>query len=172
MANLGWLEIETIEMSFDDDTLPTTSEFFGMPLTQRMDWLEEQSNGLVKWHGNPIENLLVAVLIHDEHPVVRHEAAFLLGKMYSHGRIEGKCARATLCSIACDDLSIVVRHECAEALAAFDGAEVEEVLQRLMRDGDADVAATAALSCERLERRIDDSHSRRGVGPLKRQGGG
>lgn len=154
-----------------ESPLPTVTGFLRMSPAQRMDWVEDVADGSAHWRGSPLEDLLVAILTQDQHPVIRHEAGFVLGKMHTARRIEGKRALAALCSSALDDPSMVVRHECAEALAAFDGALVEEVLQRLMRDSDPDVAATAALSWERLGRRIGDGHSSPSPRPHHRYAG-
>lgn len=93
-----------------------------------------------------LERTLTAVLYRDTNPVVRHEAAFILGKLYRAQRIRGTRALIALCEAANSDESVVVRHEALEVLAAFPHQRAFNALQKALSDPSADVVATAVIS--------------------------
>lgn len=97
-----------------------------------------------------LEGIIVDVLRGDENPVVRHEAAFVLGKLYELGEVRGEMSLGQLCDSALGDGSVVVRHEAAEVLGSFDAGRAIATVRMLVDDPDPDVSATARLSLERL----------------------
>src|SRR6266498_4688141 len=100
--------------------------------------------------GDFTEDALVKVLLEDIDPIVRHEAAFALYKLYNMGQIIGMRAMDALCDAACNDISTVARHEAAESLGFFDFPKPIQTLQTLLNDPNPDVVATAKISLERL----------------------
>lgn len=96
-----------------------------------------------------LECYLVEVLRADPNPIVRHEAAFVLGRLKDCGQIEGDAAVSALCVAACEDPSLVVRHEVVEALACFEHDEASSVLVNLLSHDHPDIRATASISLER-----------------------
>ena len=93
------------------------------------------------------------------HPVLRHEAAFMLGSLRARGLAPDDIA-LSLCAAALDDRSMLVRHEAAEALWNFDAEEVAGTLHRLSEHPDNDIAVTAELSLRRRWRRLNKENSR------------
>ncbi len=116
----------------------------------RMDFVEELGRGAEPHQANLIEARLSRTLIYDNDPVVRHEAAFSLGKLYSQGCILGCVALESLCHVALNDTSIVVRHEALESLGCFPQLKAKEVLYSAIESSDLDVSATARISLARL----------------------
>ncbi len=116
---------------------------------RRMDLIEKQSREGHRHDAAELEIFLVKVLRNDSDPIVRHEAAFVLGRLKASGWISGEIAVSSLCAAACDDLSRVVRHEATEALPSFEGEEVDRTLLQLLQNDDRDIRATAAISLER-----------------------
>lgn len=96
-----------------------------------------------------VEKVLVRVLMHDHNAIVRHEAAFVLGRLHANGVILGNFALDALCKSARRDPSIVVRHEAAESLGYFADLAAMDALLQLMRDNNADLSATAELALQR-----------------------
>lgn len=96
-----------------------------------------------------LESYLVEVLRADPNPIVRHEAAFVLGRLKDCGQIGGDVAVSALCIAACEDPSLVVRHEAVEALACFEHDEASSVLVNLLYHDHSDIRATASISLER-----------------------
>jgi HEAT repeat protein len=117
---------------------------------QRMDILEKLVAGINGDDGRDVENLLVNILRADENPIVRHEVAFVLGKLYERGDIQGEITLAQLCDSALSDCSVVVRHEATEVLGCFSAVSAIETLQKLANDPNHDISATAQISLERL----------------------
>ncbi len=93
-----------------------------------------------------LEFFLVHVLERDEDPVIRHEAAFVLGKLKDRNTIDGNLASMALCLAASEDVSLIVRHEALEALCCFEGKVVGELLERFSDHENADIRATSAIS--------------------------
>lgn len=96
---------------------------------------------------------LVEIVETHPHPVLRHEAAFMLGQLRALTLIDD-CVAETLCRAATSDSSTLVRHEATEALWNFDAPKVATTLARLIRDTNSDVAATAKVSLMRRRRRL------------------
>lgn len=112
---------------------------------ERMDVIDAVAQlDLASWDS--AASFLADVLLHDPDPVVRHEAAFALGELQRHGQITGSRGEEELCLAASKDLSVLVRHEAAEALYCFPGARCEVVLKELLNDESEDVRLTAAIS--------------------------
>lgn len=118
---------------------------------KRMDYLEVLNAGIDKRHGNAVEEILVNSLVNDDNPVVRHEVAFLLGRLYGIGSIVGKLALSALCKSVLEDVSPLVRHEAAESLAWFQNPEALNALKQLTQDPSPDVVATACIAIEQLQ---------------------
>ena len=116
---------------------------------RRMDLIEELQREGYDLDRGDLERFLVEVLGMDPDPIVRHEAAFAMGRLKTRDRIGGNVAAPALCASACKDSSLVVRHEATETLHCFEGKEVERTLVRLFHDDDPDIRATAAISLER-----------------------
>ncbi|MGF1580118.1 MAG: HEAT repeat domain-containing protein [Gemmataceae bacterium] len=114
-------------------------------------WIGEQ---VTKPVPQPLEEVLCQVCLHDGDPVVRHEAAFVLGLLYSLEAIEGSQALDTLCESSQNDPSIVVRHESAEALAFFPVQKAIDVLSDLVEDESHDVVTTAQIALEKIQRHL------------------
>lgn len=102
-------------------------------------------------HASEMEEVLVSILINDKNPVVRHEAAFSLGRLFSSGAIVGVSALEALKTSVTTDLSVIVRHESAEALGNFPCQEATKALQMALNDLYDDVIETAMLSLCRIE---------------------
>ena len=117
---------------------------------QRMDILEKLIGGIDGDDKYYVEDLLVNVLRSDENPIVRHEAAFVLGKLYELGDIQGEITLSQLCDTSLSDSSVVVRHEAAEVLGCFNADKAVATLQFLVNDPNRDISATAQISLERL----------------------
>lgn len=117
---------------------------------RRLEALENLASGIGGGDGARVEEILVNVLRADENPVVRHEAAFILGKLYESGDVRGEMTLGQLCDSALCDRSVVVRHEAAEVLGYFQAGRAIATLQILSDDPDPDISATARISLERL----------------------
>ncbi len=118
---------------------------------KRMDALERLSEGVEKHHGPVIEKILTDSLSTDDNSVVRHEIAFLLGRLYGQGCINGHLALDALCRSALTDSSPLVRHEAAASLGWFQNQKALQVLDELKRDPHPDVVATAWIAIEQLQ---------------------
>jgi hypothetical protein len=93
-----------------------------------------------------VEAFAARILLEDVNPVVRHEAAFVLGELRETGRIGDELGRSALQTAAIADPSPIVRHEAAESVYCFRGESVDAVLQKLLHDETEDVRLTAAMS--------------------------
>ena len=112
-------------------------------------WIEKVSEASPECESTVgLEEVLVTFLEEDPDPIVRHEAAFALGRLFGRGCIIGDLALDALCIAAKDDLSLVVRHEAAEAMAVFEYDRVSHVLEELLHDSEEDIVATARLALE------------------------
>lgn len=118
---------------------------------KRMDALERLSEGIEKQHGTVVEKILTASLSKDDNSVVRHEIAFLLGRLYGLGCINGELALDALCRSVLTDSSPLVRHEAAESLAWFQNPKAFQTLDEAKRDSHPDVVATAHIAIEQLQ---------------------
>lgn len=114
-------------------------------------WIGEQVTNPVP---QPLEDVLCQVCLHDSDPVVRHEAAFVLGLLYSLDVIDGTKALDVLCESSRNDPSVVVRHESAEALAFFPVPQAIDVLTDLLQDDSHDVVTTADIALEKIQRNL------------------
>lgn len=115
----------------------------------RMDALEEIANRGEIDLPDSLERFVVDVLVNDSNSIVRHEAAFAVGRLMSQGLIRGKAAKSALMRAAVHDSSNVVRHEATEALWCFKGPDVTELLEKLSQDDDTAVSETARISLSR-----------------------
>ncbi|HEY6185236.1 MAG TPA: HEAT repeat domain-containing protein [Terriglobales bacterium] len=118
---------------------------------ERMSCLEWLGEGIDKISGPKVEAILARMLMDDDNSVVRHEVAFLLGRLYGLNQIEGTRALEVLCLSGLNDQSPLVRHEAAESLGWFHTKEAIDVLRRLENDSIPDVAATASIALEQLQ---------------------
>ncbi len=100
-----------------------------------------------------LEDFLVRVLGTDDHSVVRHEAAFVLGLLQSRGCQLGKKSLDALCRAVNLDKSVIVVHEAAESLGYFDSSKATKTLRQLLRHSHPDVRATAEISLEAIASR-------------------
>lgn len=93
-----------------------------------------------------VEAFAANVLLADENPIIRHEAAFVLGDLRESGRIGDGLGATALHHAATLDVSPTVRHEAAEAMHCFAGEKIELALHQLLSDPVEDVRLTAAMS--------------------------
>ena len=93
-----------------------------------------------------IEAFAASALLTDDNPIVRHEAAFVLGELRETDRISDEVGAAALRQAAQLDISAVVRHEATEALYCFCGDSIDATLRQCLEDEDEDVRLTAAMS--------------------------
>jgi HEAT repeat protein len=93
-----------------------------------------------------VEKFAAKVLLEDANPIVRHEAAFVLGELRETGRIGDGLGATALQAAAISDTSSIVRHEAAESVYCFRGESVDAVLLKLLDDEIEDVRLTAAMS--------------------------
>ena len=127
-----------------------TNLFSNQSTLTRIRCLLDLCDGVDRSDGDFAEDALIRVLKNDVDPIVRHEAAFTLYKLYNRQEIEGKRALEALCHSAFHDVSIVARHESTESLGFFNHPQAIETLQALSKDPNPDVVATALISLERL----------------------
>ena len=123
-------------------------------VAKRMDLVESLSEGIGTLQGNLLEELLVHVLRNDDNCIVRHEAAFILGRLFGRGGIPGKLSWEALAESAASDPSVVVRHEATESLGWFMQQQTVDLLKRLSSDPNPEVSATADLGLLRLKREM------------------
>lgn len=114
-----------------------------------MDWVASFLRDEERAPSLDVEATLVHTLRHDPDGIVRHEAAFVLGELYSRGAICGDRAISALCHAARHDRSVVARHESAEALSVFSLPLATETLTALLTDPIPDVVATARIALAR-----------------------
>jgi HEAT repeat protein len=126
-----------------------TSLAFSNPDTVRMRCLEQLLDLPEMPNLRLLVNILLRTLREDPNAVVRHEAAFVLGRLpdlpsdlISDQIVSALCERARI------DPSIVVRHEATEVLGNLDDSRVDDVLRELAEDDNPDVALTAKLGLE------------------------
>ena len=115
----------------------------------RMRCLEQLADMQAIPDQQAVEELLVRTLQEDPNAVVRHEAAFVLGRI--HGLQKDSISEevlSALCESARTDPSIIVRHEATEVLGKLNDARILAVLRELAEDGNPDVSATAKIGLE------------------------
>ncbi|MGY8632580.1 HEAT repeat domain-containing protein [Bradyrhizobium sp. 14AA] len=95
---------------------------------------------------------LMNVLRDDRDPIVRHEAAFVLGDWRAKQLIADEPAASSLCKVVEGDPSAVARHEAAEALRWFGGANVDRALDAAANDPVEDVRLTVAMTIAKRDR--------------------
>lgn len=113
---------------------------------ERFDMIEEILETKLDAARKKLEIFLVHVLERDEDPVIRHEAAFVLGKLKDRNTINGDLASRALCLTVNKDASLIVRHEALEALCSFEGEAVGALLEQFLDHENTDIRATAAIS--------------------------
>lgn len=115
----------------------------------RMRCLEELADMQAIPRVDVVKELLLRTLREDPKAVVRHEAAFVLGRLHRSNRdLMGEEAFSALCKSARTDPSTVVRHEATEVLGKLEDSRVVGVLNELAEDSNPDVALTAKLGLE------------------------
>lgn len=119
-----------------------------VPAAARMEALASLAECGAQINRDIIEETVASVLACDSNPVVRHEAAFVLGRLFRRQRIRGNFALPALCESAAFDQSVVVRHEAVEALAAFPLQQARDALRKALLDPSPDVVATAVVSLD------------------------
>jgi len=137
---MGELSMESLQEGLLRETRPP----------RRMDLVESLVQGIGELPGDFVESLLVRVLRDDENCIVRHEAAFVLGRLFGRGEIRGNLAWDALSKSALSDPSVVVRHEAAESLGWFPEKRTIEFLEQLISDRNPEVADTAKLGLMRM----------------------
>ena len=121
----------------------------GTPAYKRMDLVGELGNLNVHLSRPIVENILVWVLNKDPNAIVRHEAAFVLGRLHRGSKPLSITSVGVLCETALHDPSGVVRHEAAESLGCIPDPRVRKVLEQLLFDISEDVVETARIGLER-----------------------
>jgi len=121
--------------------------------SKRMEHIAAISRGTWGQDTQCIEEVVIRVMIGDSNSVVRHEAAFALGRLYRNHLIEGRLAVEALSRSAMSDPSLLVRHEAAESLGSFVPLECAvATLLELSKDDNDDLSSTAKIGLERLNR--------------------
>ena len=116
----------------------------------RMSCLEQLAAMPKMPRSHILVSLLLRTLREDPNAVVRHEAAFVLGRVHDlHSDLVGDEVFLALCKSARIDSSIIVRHEATEVLGNLADPRVIGVLHELAEDDNVDVALTATLGLER-----------------------
>lgn len=126
---------------------------------EQMECLHEIAHGAEISQGDVIEEILCKILKEDRDPVVRHEAAFVLGHLHSRGKLAGVRAVPALCEASYRDPSVLVRHEAVESLGWFDDdPRALQVFRDLLNDPHPDIVATARLGLRAASRdaRLED----------------
>lgn len=104
-----------------------------------------------------VEAGLLEIVQHDENPVIRHEAAFHLGKLNSTLTFNEKKIIEIFEHVLNSDRSIVVKHEVLEALGFLDSPESIALLTRYSQHSDPDISTSADLSLNRISLRTKQS---------------
>lgn len=97
-------------------------------------------------------DILSTVLVKDPSPIVRHEAAYILGEK------ENSLAVFPLIKAITSDTHKIVVHEAALALGNIGKLgypENEKILQQLLNHTDTDVVDTAQIALQRLHMKLD-----------------
>ena len=122
---------------------------FSEPTYKRMNLVEELGDAGETLGRKFVEKILVLVLNKDPSAIVRHEAAFSLGRLHRTAQPLTCPSVEALCQAALNDRSHVVRHEATEVLGSIPGSAVQRTLKRLLNDPDEDVVETAHISLAR-----------------------
>ena len=138
-----------------------------VPAVIRMDCLDQLCNGIDRRNRLFVEKLLTHVLTHDKNPVVRHEAAFTLGQLYTRGDIAGTESIHALCEKTQKDPALIVRHEAVETLGWYVFPEAMHTLKECRCDSNTEIVATARIA---LARFLSRRKSRHAVRRFKRAG--
>lgn len=113
-------------------------------------WLISEMRDFVKTSDplyEKIADMLVWVLQNDDNGVVKHEAAYEIGKQNMINKIPD------LLRAAVHDDDILVRHEAVEALGLMKTDEFKEKVKVCLNDPAKEVRATAMFVLKRIERR-------------------
>lgn len=109
---------------------------------------------LLKQLHTPEARLALESALRDPSVLLSHEAAYALGQMGDKESIP--ILSQILIDVQCDP---IVRHECAEALAAIgDGSQSLELLRRLCDDPHIEVAETCRIAVSSLEWAQNNTH--------------
>ena len=118
-------------------------------------WLLSEMRDFVKV-GDPlyekIADMLVWVLQNDKNGVVKHEAAYEIGKQNMINKIPD------LLQAAVHDDDVLVRHESVEALGLLKTDEFKERMKVCLNDPAKEVRATAMFVLKRIERRKNNQN--------------
>lgn len=118
--------------------------------------LESILRGPCSTGGKHNYGLALRFLALSTNPIVRHEAAFVLGRLAAKGLAEvSECERALRIAIS-TDVAPIVRHEAIEALALLPWEHCEIALCEALNDKDPIVRQTAQLAVAR--RFIEGDH--------------
>ena len=129
----------------DDESLRTDSV-----------WLLSEMRDFVKVSDplyEKIADMLVWVLQNDKNGVVRHEAAYEIGRQNMINKIPD------LLRAAVYDDDVLVRHESIEGLGLMKTYEFEEKIQVSLKDPAKEVRATAMFVLKRIGRRKNNQNS-------------
>lgn len=119
-------------------------------------WLLSEMRDFVKV-GDPlyekIADMLVWVLHNDKNGVVKHEAAYEIGRQNMINKIPD------LLRAAVSDDDVLVRHESVEALGLMKTDEFKEKVRVCLKDPAKEVRATTMFVLKRIMRRKYDQNS-------------
>lgn len=119
-------------------------------------WLLSEMRDFVKVNDplyEKIADMLVWVLQNDKNGVVKHEAAYEIGRQ----NMINKIPDLLLAAIQDDD--ILVRHETVEALGLMKTDEFKEKVKVCLKDPAKEVRETAMFVLKRVERRKNQRNS-------------
>jgi len=122
--------------------------------------IETLCQGVQKNHSSFVEEILVRVLRHDKNSVIRHEAAFALGRLCASQAISGHMAVDALCKSANEDLSLLVRHEAVESLGFVPHPNALKTLSVLLNHPDSDISQTAEIALQRQFKGVESASPR------------
>ncbi len=123
-------------------------QFSSLPVADRFDIV----HSLASARTELVRRLLVNVLRVDPSPLVRHEAAFVLGCL--GGRKQAMAVRMALKS----DTSFLVRHEAAMALAEIGAPEDIPTLTARLADRSPEVSISCHVALVRIRERSIQAH--------------
>ena len=123
-------------------------QFSSLPVADRFDIIHSLSSAKTEL----VRRLLINVLRVDPSPLVRHEAAFVLGCL--GGRKQAMAVRMALKS----DMSFLVRHEAAMALAEIGAPEDVPALTARLGDRSPEVSISCRVALVRIRERSIQAH--------------